>query len=254
MLETRACRIGLGSRTGRPNDTEHASVAEEEAEAAGRDVDHSESASARSEGVDSNRSAEEAEQVAQAKWEGVVGEAERERGDPPQCRFQLLPLDIGKVVAEDFETGSDAVRFGSTPRLSTVLGKRGNGGEDTLLVELAQSDRFSVQTYRTHEWEEEERETTLVVGLERRRWTMGVMWTGRGGRGRGYRADGGRGRGWSQTGRDRPSAQPALLPLRHSRNSLARVGITPDTASCVIAGLATVRYTSVEQKGKQEGE
>ncbi|KAK2949021.1 hypothetical protein BLNAU_16021 [Blattamonas nauphoetae] len=46
----------------------------------------------------------------------------------PQHRFQLPLLDIGKVVAEDFETGPDAARFGSTPRLSTVLGKRGSGG------------------------------------------------------------------------------------------------------------------------------
>ncbi|KAK2960465.1 hypothetical protein BLNAU_4682 [Blattamonas nauphoetae] len=74
---------------------------------------------------------------------------------PHQRRFQLPLLDIGNVVAEDFETGPDAARFGSTPRLSTVLGKRGNGGEDTLLVELAQTDRFSVLIYRTHEWEDE---------------------------------------------------------------------------------------------------
>ncbi|KAK2945955.1 hypothetical protein BLNAU_19099 [Blattamonas nauphoetae] len=71
-------------------------------------------------------------------------------------RSGRLPLkDIGNVVAEVFESGPDAARFGSTPRRSTVLGKRVSGGDDTLQVELAQTDQFSVQTYRTYELEEE---------------------------------------------------------------------------------------------------
>ncbi|KAK2941711.1 hypothetical protein BLNAU_23373 [Blattamonas nauphoetae] len=61
-------------------------------------------------------------------------------------RSGRLPLkDIGKVVAEVFESGPDAAR----------VGEEGEWGDDTLQVELAQTDQFSVQTYRTYELEEE---------------------------------------------------------------------------------------------------
>ncbi|KAK2954919.1 hypothetical protein BLNAU_10058 [Blattamonas nauphoetae] len=72
----------MSGRTTSQNNPEQSSAEEEETETAGRDADHSESAPERSEGADSYRSGEEADQVAQAKWEGVEGEAERERGDP----------------------------------------------------------------------------------------------------------------------------------------------------------------------------